>query len=135
MSHIVNTALTEGVFPGLLKTAEIVPVFKSESPKLVNNYRPISILTSFSKIFEKITFTRLDNFLSKHNILHENQFGFRRGLSTCTALLQLIDEVSNSVDNKKIAMGVFIDLARAFDTVNHNILLQNWNIMGLGGWS
>ncbi|MFZ2540057.1 MAG: reverse transcriptase family protein [Oscillospiraceae bacterium] len=133
LTHIINNAMNEGVFPDLLKTAKIVPIFKSDNAKLINNYRPISILTTFSKIFEKITFTRLSNFMNKNQILHENQFGFRGGLSTCTALLQLINELTNSIDKKQITIGVFIDLAKAFDTVDHRILLQKLEHYGIRG--
>ena len=131
--HIVNQSMADGVFPELLKTAKIVPVFKSENDKLVNNYRPISILTTFSKIFEKAVFARLGDYMEKYKILHENQFGFRKGLSTCTALLQLVDELANSIDHGQTTVGVFVDLAKAFDTVDHRILLQKLEHYGIRG--
>ena len=80
---------------------------------LINNYRPISILTPCSKIFEKIVSTRLVEYLTKNSIIHENQFGFRNGLSTSMALLQLVDELADSIDNKLTTLGVFIDLSKA----------------------
>jgi hypothetical protein len=125
--------MLEGVFPENLKIAKIIPVFKSGDTQFVNNYRPISILTIFSKIFEKIICTRLENYLEKNKILHENQFGFRRKVSTCSALLQLVDKISGSMDRRKTTIGVFIDLAKAFDTVDHQILLQKLEFYGVRG--
>ena len=131
--HVINQSMTDGVFPDCLKIAKIVPVFKSENEKLVSNYRPISILTTFSKIFEKVIFARLNDYMGKNKILHENQFGFRKGLSTCTALLQLVDGLADSIDRKKVTVGVFIDLAKAFDTVDHRILLRKLEHYGVRG--
>ena len=121
--------MTEGVFPDHLKVA----VFKAGDAQLVTNYRPISILAIFSKIFEKIVCSRLESYLEKNNILHENQFGFRQKVSTCSALLQLVDEISASMDNRKTTIGVFIDLAKAFDTFDHNILLNKLEFYGVRG--
>ena len=133
LSHLNNFSMTEGVFPDHLKVAKIIPVFKAGDAQLVTNYRPISILAIFSKIFEKIVCSRLESYLEQNNILHENQFGFRRKVSTCSALLQLVDKISASMDNKKTTIGVFIDLAKAFDTVDHNILLNKLEFYGVRG--
>ena len=90
-------------------------------------------MTTFSKIFEKVIFARLNDYMGKNKILHENQFGFRKGLSTCTALLQLVDGLADSIDRKKVTVGVFIDLAKAFDTVDHRILLRKLEHYGVRG--
>ena len=123
--------MAEGTFPDTLKIAKIIPVLKSGDSKSISNYRPISILTSFSKIFEKIIAVRLRDYINLNNILNEHQFGFCTGLSTCMALLQLVDELTDSVDKNKVTAGVFIDLAKAFDTIDHGILLEEittlWN--------
>ena len=111
----------------------MIPVFKAGDLKSVTNYRPISILPIFSKIFEKVIYKRLDDFLTKNEILHKNQFGFRARLSTCTALLQLVDKITGSIDRRKTTIGVFIDLAKAFDTVDHQILLQKLECYGIRG--
>jgi len=84
----------EGIFPDSLKIAKIIPIYKSGDSKSLTNYRPISILSVFSKIFEKIISIRLKQFITSNNILHENQFGFRGGLLTSMALLQLVDELT-----------------------------------------
>ena len=133
LSQLINNSMTEGIFPDGLKVAKIIPVFKSTDPKSLTNYRPISILTTFSKIFEKIVAVRLNGFITKNIILHENQFGFRSGLSTSMALLQLVNELTKSIDDKKITAGVFIDLAKAFDTIDHNILLKKLSHYGIRG--
>ena len=100
---------------------------------IISNYRPISILPIFSKIFEKLMCVRLNKYLLDNLILHPNQFGFRSNLSTSTALIQIVDEISKSIDEKKITIGVFIDLAKAFDTVNHGILLNKLEHYGVRG--
>ena len=125
--------MLDGIFPDNLKIAKIIPVFKAGDSYSVTNYRPISILTIFSKIFEKVISSRLENYLEKNNILHENQFGFRRKMSTCTALLQLVDKISTSIDKRKTTIGVFIDLAKAFDTVDHQILKKKLQFYGIRG--
>ena len=101
--------------------------------KQISNYRPISVLSTFSKIFEKVVSTRLVKYLDVNNILHKSQFGFRAKLSTSMALLELVDEISKSIDEKKYTVGVFLDLAKAFDTVNHQILLSKLNHMAFAG--
>jgi hypothetical protein len=111
----------------------VVPIFKNGDKKQISNYRPISVLSSFSKIFEKVVSTRLIKYLDANNILHQSQLGFRAKLSTSMALLELVDEISKSIDDKKYTVGVFLDLAKAFDTVNHQILLSKLNHYGVRG--
>ena len=101
-SQLINNSMTEGIFSWLAESCKNYSVFKSADPKSLTNYRPISILTTFSKIFEKIVAVRLNGFITKNIILHENQFGFRSGLSTSMALLQLVNELTESIDDKKI---------------------------------
>ena len=133
LSHIINCSMVEGIFPDSLKIAKIIPIYKSGDSKSLTNYRPISILSVFSKIFEKIISIRLKQFMTSNNILHENQFGFRSGLSTSMALLQLVDELTESIDSKKVTIGVFVDLAKAFDTIDHDILLKKMLHYGIRG--
>ena len=117
-------SFSSGVFPESLKIAKVIPVFKAGDVKHVANYRPISVLPNISKIFEKLACSRLNKYLTDYHILHDNQFGFRPKLSTCLALLQLVDELTRSIDEGKSTVGVFIDLAKAFDTVDHKNIIN-----------
>ena len=110
--------------PDLIKIAKVCPIFKNGNKNEFTNYRPISVLPAFSKIFEKLIFNRLNNFINKHNILSSSQYGFRAKYSTYMALLDLYDNVSKNLDEKKYIIGIFIDLQKAFDTINHKILLD-----------
>ena len=116
-----------------MHNARIIPLFKSGDQDLYANYRPVSILPIFSKFLEKVVYKRLYNFLIKYNniILFDNQYGFRKNHSTALALLHLYDILANAIDNKEYTMGVFIDLSKAFDTVNHEILLAKLQHYGI----
>ena len=116
---IINTSLSTGVFPESLKIAKVIPVFKADDPALFSNYRPISILPAFSKLFEKVMYNRVINFLNLHNILYSKQFGFRNNHSTAFALIDLINNISSAIDRNETTFGIFLDLSKAFDTINH----------------
>ena len=133
LASLSNESLSSGVFPDALKIAKVVPIFKMGDTKQVANYRPISVLSNISKIFEKLVYVRLNKYLTENHILHQNQFGFRPKLSTCLALLQLVDELTQSIDAGNVTVGVFVDLAKAFDTVDHAILLGKLNFYGIRG--
>ena len=133
LCHIVNLSFHQGCVPDQLKIAEVIPVFKAGDTTSIGNYRPISILPMFSKVFERLMYTRLMNYITEHKILSNLQFGFRKGYSTEMAISVLIDNISKATDNKEHVIGVFLDFAKAFDTVNHRILLGTLAHYGIRG--
>ena len=112
-TYICNLSFMNGIFPEKMKTSKVIPLFKSGTRKHFNNYRPVCILSQFSKILEKLFEKRLQSFIDKHSILSNSQYGFRSGCSTVSVLIELVEKVSSTVDNKKAAIGVFIDLKKS----------------------
>ena len=119
--------------PSKLKIAKVIPLYKTKDPALFSNYRPISLLPFFSKILERLMYNRLYNFLTEHNILSMNQFGFRKNYSTCLALMDLVDSISKNIDEGNYSIGIFLDLSKAFDTINRTILLDKLCRYGIRG--
>ena len=124
LAHIFNKSLQTGIVPDKLKIAKVIPLYKNDNPELFKNYRPISILPCFSKIIERIMYNRLYSFLTKHNIISEKQYGFRKKHATYMALIDLVDKLFCNFDGKKYTEGVFLDLSKAFDTIDHTILIN-----------
>ena len=125
--------MDQGSFPSIFKVGKITPVYKKDNVECIENYRPVSILPIFGKIFEKIIYTRLIKFFMANGILHEDQFGFRKGHSTTHALHKSVDIITRSMAEGKHVLGIFIDLSKAFDTLDHQTLivkLQNSGIRG-----
>lgn len=133
LTYIFHKCLSEGIFPKCLKKAVVVPVYKSGSKDQITNYRPISLLPSVSKILERIINSRLVKYLEMGNFLSDNQFGFRAKLSTADAVHGLTDHVVQELDKGNQTIGIFLDLAKAFDTVSIPILLHKLEILGIRG--
>ena len=123
LAFLCNLCFTEGIFPDQLKTANVISLYKADDPMQFNHYRPVSLLCILSKVFEKVMYSRLIPFLNKFSTLYENQFGYRKSHSTHMALLTLMDKLVHAFENGEYVMDVFLDFSKAFDTVNHSILL------------
>ena len=135
LASLINCSFENGICPNTLKTAKIIPIHKKGSRLSVDNYRPISLLSNINKIFEKIMYKRLYRFLSDQSSFFELQFGFREKHSTTHALISLTEKIRESLDKAKYACGIFIDLKKAFDTVDHTILLKKLEYYGVRGIS
>ena len=131
LTFIINKSLNEGVFPSLLKLASICPIYKKNDRTKSENYRPISLLSNISKIFERAMYNRIELFLNDFEIIYKLQFGFRKKMSTNHALLSITEEIRRNLDNKTFSCGVFVDLEKAFDTVNHKILTSKLEHYGI----
>ena len=131
IKYIFNLSLRKGVFPDMLNIARVTPIFKSGKEEFQNNYRPISVLPCFSKILERIMYNRLYSHIIENNILYNKQFGFQKSHSTEHAILQLTNQIFQSFEQNKFIIGIFIDLPKAFDTVDHSILLKKLSFYGV----
>ena len=131
--HLLNLSIKQGYFPNELKVARVTPIFKGGDPMEIKNYRPVSILNIFSKVYEKVMYSRLFDFLNKNNVLYNLQFGFRNKYSTSAALIYLVDKIMTALDKGEFVIGTFVDLSKAFDCVNHDILLEKLHKYGIRG--
>ena len=122
-SNLTQSTFTVCWPPSQFKIAKVIPLFKSGDKSLPDNYRLISLLSCFSKIFEKVVCLRLLNFLENNNILTPDQFGFRKSHSAVHPMVHMMNFVSSALNKKETAIAIFCDLRKAFDTVNHEILL------------
>jgi hypothetical protein len=131
--ELFNSTLLEGVFPDNLKIAEVIPIHKSGSITMVNNFRPISTLPILSKVFERLMKARLVRFFGVTNFFSIHQFGFRSGYETNDAILEFLDFSYKSLDSKRHLVSIFLDLSKAFDTLDHGILLAKLSHVGIRG--
>jgi retron-type reverse transcriptase len=130
---IFNTSLETGIFPEQLKIAKIIPIHKKGNTRNINNYRPIALSSVFSKLLEKMVYNRIITFMEKNRIITEAQHGFRSKRSTETALLVFINNVQSAIDNKMNPVGIFLDLSKAYDVLDHKILLDKLYTYGIRG--
>ena len=131
--HIFTLSFSTGMVPMQFKIAKVIPIFKSGDRSCMDNYRPISLLSVFSKILEKLVAARLLNFLNENKILSKWQFGFRSGHSTTHPMVHFLNKISESLNKKKHTVAIFCDLKKAFDTCNHTILLSKLKRYGISG--
>lgn len=133
ITDVFNEIIHTGQYPDCLKLARVVPIFKSGNTKDLNNYRPISCLSILDKVIEKLLASRITAFTQRFNLIYAYQYGFRSGSSTLSACSDLVDDIYGSLDSKKIAAALFIDLKKAFDTVDHSMLVKKLDILGFRG--
>ena len=133
LTLLINQVLNTGTFPDKLKIAKVIPIFKKGDPSLFENYRPISLLPAISKVLEKIIALQLSSYFEKNKLLFDNQYGFRPKHSTEHAALELIDRITNKMDTNEIPLHIFLDLSKAFDTIDHSIILNKLKYYGLKG--
>ena len=131
--HIINLSFTKGIVPDKLKIAKVIPIYKKDDKSIPNNYRPISLLSILNKVMEKLMYQRVIEFLNKFKIIYEYQFGFRKDHSTVQAVIEIVDNILEELDKNNIIAGIYLDLSKAFDTVDHKILLYKLKHYGIRG--
>ena len=135
LTHICNKSFSSGLFPSELKIANVIPIFKSGDEMVFSNYRPVSVLPVFSKLLERLMYNRLICFINENKLLYDYQFDFQKGKSTYMAMVMLVEKISEALDRGECVIGVFLDFSKAFDTVDHKIVLQKLEIYGVNGAS
>ena len=134
LAKILNLSFETGIYIDKLKISRVIPIYKEKGNNLLTeNFRPISLLSNINKIFEKIMHKRIYGFFEHQGLIYENQFGFRKNHSTTHALIDLTEEIRQTIDKNEFACGIFIDLQKAFDTVDHKILLNKLEHYGIRG--
>ena len=132
--HLINCSLASGICPNASKIARVIPVYKEKGDKcLFTNYRPISLIPVFSKIVERLIYNKIFDFLVRYQILFKSQYGFQRGRNTTQATLDFLKTVEKAIENEEFAIGIFCDLSKAFDTLDHEVLLAKLDHYGIRG--
>ena len=131
LMNIINLSLLKGIFPDKLNIGKVIPVYKAEDPCLFVNYRPISLLPNVLQFFEKVMCNRLTEFAVKYELLYSCHFGFRKNHSMSLALIHLMNKISSAIDRREITAGVFLDLSKAFDTLDHEIFFAKLEHYGI----
>lgn len=133
ITKIINQCFQSGSFPDKLKIAKVIPLYKKKDDTLLENYRPVSVLSSVSKVFERTIYNQIYQYFSDHNLFYKSQYGFRRNHSTEFATIELIDNIISEMDNKEVPLNIYLDLSKAFDTLDHSILLTKLKHYGING--
>ena len=131
LKYLFNLSIVKRVLPDDLKIAKIIPIYKADNSSNVSNYRPISVPPFFYKMLERIMYNRLQNYLKNQNILYNKQFGFQTGHFTDHAIAQLVDQIYKASEKNEYTLGILTDLVKAFDTVDHSILLRKLELHGI----
>ncbi|XP_063381206.1 uncharacterized protein LOC134667714 [Cydia fagiglandana] len=133
LSHLINLSMMQGTFPDKLKISIIKPVFKKGDKRHSDNYRPIALIPIISKVFERVMYSRMLNFFDRFDVLSNRQFGFRKNRSTTSAILELLEDIAESREKRLPVTAIFMDMSKAFDYVQHNILLDKLHKYGIRG--
>ena len=131
LTVIINQMLNVGIFPDLLKISKVIPIYKKNDNTIFSNYRPISLLPSISKVFEKIILDQITTYLDSNNLIHKHQYGFRKNHSTEYAALHIVNYLNSEMDRNRTPTNVYLDLSKAFDTLSHYILLRKLKHYGV----
>ena len=131
LTVIINQMLNVGIFPDSLKISKVIPIYKKNDNTIFSNYRPISLLPSISKIFEKIILEQITTYLDSNNLIHKHQYGFRKNHSTEYAALHIVNYLNYELDRNRTPTNVYLDLSKAFDTLSHNILIRKLKHYGV----
>ena len=135
LAELKNKSISTGIYPHKLKHAIVTPIYKADDETDPKNNRPISLLSVFNRIIEKLMYKRLKSFINKNDIFFTWQYGFREKCPTQHAILDILNKIQNNIDKRLYSCGIFIDLKKAFDTVDHSILLHKLYHCGIRGMS